>query len=1306
MIVYFADRQLNILGQASTDLPAGLTISKDCKGEDVETGVAVFECDVHFSHNTRRKVESFAEVGNFVLRKNGDECELYTIIDSETDTKKQTVYVYAEDAGLDLLNEVVGVYEADKAYPITHYVEKFAYDSGFRIGINEATSLTRKLAWDGEQTVTARLASVATQFDGCEISYSFKIKGLRITDKLINIYKQRGRDVGTTLWLNKDIDNIIIKKSIANIATALRATGGTPDDADDPITLRGYKYDDGDFYIDGDCLKSRKALQKWSRYLNPNEPNLREGHEGHIVQLYSYDTENQATLFAHTLAELKLLCEMEANYEAEIKNLKGAKIGDRINIVDEAGELYLSSRLLQLETSIEKQEIKAVLGEHLIKASGISQKVENLAKQFAINSKSAERALTVAKNANTAATAAQGQANTALVEAGKAQQTATSAATAADTATQSASEAKTAAGNAQKAVDSVEEKVTGLETTVDNAQQAATNAQAAATTAQSKADEAAENAAQALLDAAVANESVTIAQSKAEQATTKAEEAKTTAEQAIADSATAKGTADAAKADAEKAKQDILSLGDQLESVTTTMKADYARKTDLTEATASLQTQISQNAAEISSTASRVVTIDETANNAKELAETAQSVADQAQTKADQATADATAAKTAASNAATAAANAQSEADAAKTAAANAKSIADNAEAELEAAKADLATVSGRVDATEEEIAAAQQAVTAAQEAANKAKQDANTAAEKATTAQQTANTAVSNASAAQQAADGAAALANAAQATANEAKGDAATAQAKANEAAQTAATAQATADTAKTNATDAQARADKAVEDAATAQQAAEDADAKATQAATDFATAQQNLENVTSRVDATEAEVAAAQQAVTTAQAAANKAKEDAEAAQATADTARANAATAQTAANNAKSVADQAQADAEAAQQAADEAQAAVSALAVRVTTAETQITQNSEQIALMATKKEVTETLGGYYTKAQTDSAISVKANEINLSVDSKIDGMQIGGKNLATETTDDWTDILIGAWSGSLYHTVNGVSEFRHEYSAYGVKAGDWLTFGISLKAINKPIAIRIDPCPSMNESGKACYGNYISVGKEGRSIVTIQADADNPVFKVYIGTDGASSESTTEQYKAFKVEKGNKATDWTPAPDDVDSAIENTAENLNQTISQQRTSILADSESITLSILESYVEKNDYEESKEAVQAQFEMQADKIDMNFSATSERIDGIDADLQEEVASRSKHITFTEDGIKITAGSNSMTIRIDNDLIQFERDGKPFGTWDGVNFHTGNIVIDLNQRAQIGPIAFVPRSDGSVSVLKVK
>ena len=36
MILYFADRRMNILGQASTGLPKGVTITNDLKTEDID----------------------------------------------------------------------------------------------------------------------------------------------------------------------------------------------------------------------------------------------------------------------------------------------------------------------------------------------------------------------------------------------------------------------------------------------------------------------------------------------------------------------------------------------------------------------------------------------------------------------------------------------------------------------------------------------------------------------------------------------------------------------------------------------------------------------------------------------------------------------------------------------------------------------------------------------------------------------------------------------------------------------------------------------------------------------------------------------------------------------------------------------------------------------------------------------------------------------------------------------------------------------------------------------------------------------
>ena len=147
--------------------------------------------------------------------------------------------------------------------------------------------------------------------------------------------------------------------------------------------------------------------------------------------------------------------------------------------------------------------------------------------------------------------------------------------------------------------------------------------------------------------------------------------------------------------------------------------------------------------------------------------------------------------------------------------------------------------------------------------------------------------------------------------------------------------------------------AEAEVLAEAASNAQKAAADAQA-------DLDNAKANLANVTGRVDATEEDIAAAQKAVDDAQTAANNA---------------------QKAADNAKKAADQAQSD--------------VNALTKRVETAETSISQNTEQISLRATKSEVTTAKDEAIAKANqaltdsksyTDAQIKVSADNITSSV--------------------------------------------------------------------------------------------------------------------------------------------------------------------------------------------------------------------------------------------------------------------------------------------------------------------------------
>lgn len=366
MIVYFADRYLNILGKASTDLPQGYRIINDVKTEDVDSGVSTFEFDLKYNEDTLSEARNMAYPGNYLMRSYDDADEFYTIIDTEEDTSNNTIYVYAEDAGLDLLNDVYGEYTADKAYPISYYVEKYSKDSGFEIHINEIPNLTRTLSWDTDSTASERLLSIASSF-GAEIGYSFEIEGLELKHRYINIYKQRGKDSGISLRLNREIDKIVLKRSIANLATGYKVLGGTPEGSDKPISLNGYTYDDGNFYVAGTYLFCREANKIWSRRYAEEGVNA-----GYICKMFNGTSTSQKTLCSQAIASLKKASQMEENYEVTLKKVPdGLQIGDTVYVIDNDGEMYLESRALKIEVRASERQYTVTLGEYLMRTSGI-----------------------------------------------------------------------------------------------------------------------------------------------------------------------------------------------------------------------------------------------------------------------------------------------------------------------------------------------------------------------------------------------------------------------------------------------------------------------------------------------------------------------------------------------------------------------------------------------------------------------------------------------------------------------------------------------------------------------------------------------------------------------------------------------------------------------------------------------------------------------------------------------------------------------------------------------------------------------
>lgn len=114
---------------------------------------------------------------------------------------------------------------------------------------------------------------------------------------------------------------------------------------------------------------------------------------------------------------------------------------------------------------------------------------------------------------------------------------------------------------------------------------------------------------------------------------------------------------------------------------------------------------------------------------------------------------------------------------------------------------------------------------------------------------------------------------------------------------------------------------------------------------------------------------------------------------------------------------------------------------------------------------------------------------------------------------------------------------------------------------------------------------------------------------------------------------------------------------------------------------------------------------SEIELIKNQLTLKFEETQQHITDVDVDLKEKYNTMSKYFTFGVDGLEIGSGENAIKLVIDNEKISFQKNGSEFGWWDGVDFHTGNIYVEVNERARFGNFAFVPRSDGSLMFLKV-
>ena len=354
MTLYFADIGMNVVDNIESGYHTGLAIKDDLTTDDIDTGVKSFEVYILFDKASRQRAITITEPGCYILKPNVDGCAVYTIVSSELDTSTGEIYVYAEDAGVDLLNEVVPERKFDNSYNIAWYMNFYAGNgwpgettgAGWSVGINDIGSgPTRKLEFTGESTVAERVRSIAKSFDA-ELSFSVKMSGMNVVGKYINIYKRRGSDHGTLLRPGKEISGYVVTRDLEQLATGLLATGSTPEGGNDPINLKTYTGTVPSGYTldrNTGILYNNAARTRWHRELIST---------GNIVKTFSYETASISELFNRTKAKLDKICNPSTEISTELTIYDDTIVcGDTVHIVDTTADFYADMRIMKLEKS-------------------------------------------------------------------------------------------------------------------------------------------------------------------------------------------------------------------------------------------------------------------------------------------------------------------------------------------------------------------------------------------------------------------------------------------------------------------------------------------------------------------------------------------------------------------------------------------------------------------------------------------------------------------------------------------------------------------------------------------------------------------------------------------------------------------------------------------------------------------------------------------------------------------------------------------------------------------------------------------
>lgn len=377
MVIYIANSNSEVIATATSELPNNKTLITDTMTDDLASGVKTFECTLIASD----ELKAAAVSRNYLLADG----QLYTIISDEYDNLEQTISLYCEDAGLDLLNRVVGeVAKTSKTFAqwVTATLGTSS-QSGWTYnytGVDKSKAKT--LEYTSNASATERLLDILNNYD-YEMYFTYELSGLKWVSRTINFTKSRGtKENPHALYMDHDVEKIVRKRNVDDLATVWQMYGKDKKPLNKlnnyATATKDYTRGGHTFKVVGKEVRCTDAIKKWKSALDK---------DGRIVQTKYTEYSGAQACINYALREMVKIVDPVVTYEVTLRSIyDGAVCGDYVDILDAHNDILLRARIITLKRSGTTGQVTVTLGDYTaLKSSKAELNVDAIAQIFTLS---------------------------------------------------------------------------------------------------------------------------------------------------------------------------------------------------------------------------------------------------------------------------------------------------------------------------------------------------------------------------------------------------------------------------------------------------------------------------------------------------------------------------------------------------------------------------------------------------------------------------------------------------------------------------------------------------------------------------------------------------------------------------------------------------------------------------------------------------------------------------------------------------------------------------------------------------------